>query len=459
MADNTTKTNLIAKVLFIAGGIILFILLAVFILRLVPVAISNIANVGTSIKTGITKTLTGGEEIIISTNTPEAEVGKPLIVNFVYSPTEPGQYYVSYSCFDGLFYDIQSSNGAKRLICNTPFKLGDNLDAISLIPIVTKKNILIDSTITIEYKDSESNPVAKGTKIITIKSEGGSASATSTDENQFNANNSLSGSKITTSSVTPKTTTTTGTIKSYVSKNKDLAITEAYRIDDQSAFVFHVYNLGNTSTGPWDFAYTDAENPSKTISSPVQASLAGGQGLAVTVRFDGQDNSNQVIALAIDPYNQINESNESNNSGSVTITGDRSGNNNSGNGSYDSNDDADLVITRMEVGRLSGNRFVSDDEIEDNDTAAVRFIVKNQGGESTGSWRFQIDNLPYDRDDKYESKSYSSLRPGQSIEVVADFDGIDDGRYSIKVEVDSDDDVDEENERNNTESETLEVDN
>ena len=107
---------------------------------------------------------------------------------------------------------------------------------------------------------------------------------------------------------------------------------------------------------------------------------------------------------------------------------------------------------------MSGSRFIEDDEINSDDTAAVRFVVKNQGGESTGSWKFEITNLPYDgSDDSYKSKSYSSLKPGQSLEVVAEFDGIDDGDYTLRLEVDSEDDVDEENERNNTESESIEV--
>jgi subtilase family serine protease len=178
--------------------------------------------------------------------------------------------------------------------------------------------------------------------------------------------------------------------------------------------------------------------------------------MAITVQFGGQKNSNQAVTVKADPFGYIAESNEYDNSATVTITGNKNGGT-TGNGSYDEDDDADLVITLLEVGRLSGNRFSEDDDIDEDDDAAVRFIVKNQGGESTGSWKFEITNLPYDSNDSYRSKSYSSLRPGESIEIVADFDGINDGRYNIRVEVDSEDDVDEENERNNTESETLEV--
>ena len=476
MAENPTKANLIAKILFIVGGIILFILLAIFIIRIVPVAISGISNIGSN----ISNALKGDEEIVVSTNSDSINADSPLVVNFEYVPTLPGQYYVTYSCYEGLFFDIQSSNGPKRIICNTPFKLGENLSAISLVPVVTKSNIFIDSTITIQYKDMDGNPIADGNKIVTIKSETATESTTSDEENPFSADGTLSGSTVTTSSVTTKTNTepktvdagfgikytsggsssgyTPTTSTSYTgTKSKDLVITEIYKLDNQSAFVFHVYNQGNTSSGTWEFSYTDAENPSKTLISPVQAPLAGGQGLAVTVRFDGQTNSNQLISIHVDPYNYISESSESNNKSSVTITGNRNGNSNSQDDSYDSRDDADLVITQMQVGKMSGSRFIEDDEIDSDDTAAVRFIVKNQGGESTGSWKFEIDNLPFTNDDSYRSKSYSSLRPGQSLEVITEFDGIDTGDYTLRIEVDSDDDVDEENERNNTESDTLEV--
>ncbi len=461
MADNSTKANLIAKILFIMGGIILFIVLVVFIFRLVPVAISNIANIGSSITSGVRNLIPGSEETIeVTTDTDSIDVETPIIVTFEYIPQVTGQYFVSYDCIDGLFMDIQSSNGAKRIICNTPFRLGTNVSSISLVPIFTKSNAFADSIIKIEYKDAQNNTVAYGTKTITIQDEEGSVAATSTASNPFETKGNLSGSTVTSTVIKKPVTSTsvTPTYTSYTKPTRDLVVTQVSG-SSNSTFTINVYNYGNTSTGPWEFSYTDAENPSRTILSPVQASLGAGQGMAVTVRFDGQDNSSQTIKINVDPSNRISETNESNNSGSTVIFGNSS-NRNDDNNEYNSNDDADLVITNMEVGRMSGNRFSEDDEISDDDTAAVRFVVKNEGGESTGSWKFELTNLPYDSsNDTYRSKSYSSLRPGESLEVVVEFDGIDEGRYSIRTEVDSEDDVDEERENNNTRSKTLEVNN
>ncbi len=462
MAENTSGASKVAKILFIVGGVVLFILLAIFILRMVPVAISNIKNFGSTVTSGF-KGILGGEQITITTDSADTTSGTPIVFNFEYEPQVPGQYYVSYTCADGLFFDIQSVNGPKRIVCDVPFKLGENLSAISLVPILTKANSFADSTVTISFKDTEANPVAQGTTVVTITNQTQEGTRVATSTNPFDLEGSSTGSTVTakpTTSrpVTPATTTTrpsTGSV-SYVPRTTDLAITDIRKIGNDSGFVFTAYNLGNVPTGAWVFTYTDAQNPSQTITSPAQGSLGAGQGMAVTVMFSGQKNSSQNISVHADPYGYISESNESNNFASVIITGNRTSGS-TGDNSYNSNDDADLVITTLEVGRLSGSRFVEEDDIDEDDTAAVRFIVKNQGGESTGSWRFEITNLPYDSSDTYRSKSYSSLQPGQSLEVIADFEGIDDGRYNIKVEVDSDDDVDEESERNNTESETLEV--
>lgn len=453
MIKNPEKANLIAKFLFIAGGIILFIILVIVVFKIVPKALSGLSNLGSD-----ARGIFSSEKIKISIDSETVEVLKPVAVSFEYTPEQEGQYYISYTCVDGLFFDIQSKDGPKRIVCDTPLKLGSSLNSISLVPIFTESNIFVDSTISILFKDTKGNTLASGTKIITIAEDIDSNIAEET-KNIYSNNDSLAGSNVTTKSletVIPpfQGQTAVGNKPIAMKAVKDLTITYISSIDKKSAFILHVYNYGNTSTGPWEFSYTDAENPSRTSLSPIQAGLKSGQGLAITVGFDGQDNTRQTINVTLDPLNKVVESNETNNSKSVIISGNT---NTYSDYSFNSNNDADLTITVLEVGRISGSRFVEDDEIDEDDTAAVRFVVKNEGGESTGSWRFKIDNLPYIKDDTYRSKSYSSLRPGQSTEIIADFEGINKGRYSLKVEVDSDDDVNEERENNNVKTENLKV--
>jgi hypothetical protein len=459
MTDKTNILGKITKIIFIGGAIILFILLAIWIIRLVPKAISGLGNIGNS----VTSSIRGAEEINVSVNKSELDSKEAFVVSWDHSPATPGEYYLSYECSDSLIFDIQSSNGLKRILCNTPFKLGENIDSISLVPTITKENIFVDNTIEIYYKDFEQKEkVATGTTQLTLKNTDGSSTAS----NPFDAN--LAGSTVTTTPVeeTPAQTTTTNTSTTSTTQNTspsintsfgraDLAITNIAQTEGRSELSFTVYNLGGSSTGNWYFTYTDAENPSRTVLSPIQPNLRSGQGLLLRVRFDGQANSSQVVNVFVDSTNSISETNESNNYSSVTIFGNRNSSNNNGN--FNSNDDADLVIEDLEVGRLSGSRFIEDDDIDEDDDAAVQFTVRNRGGESTGNWRFEITNTPYDDDDDYNSGRQSSLRPGEEVTITVEFENPDEGSYNVEVEVDSRDDVDEERESNNDESERLRV--
>lgn len=493
MAEKSSILGTITKIILIGGAIILFALLVIWILQWIPKAINGVADVGSD----ITNELRGGELIEVALNQEEINSGQPFAITFEHTPSKPGEYYLIYSCAESLILDIQSTNGPKRILCNTPFKIGENIDAISLVPTLTKTNVFTDTNIEIFFKDYENNErVASGNTVATIKNISGETTANNSNTNPFDAN--LAGSTVTSSPTENSqfqrtntqssnsqdngllnslignggfltTVTNTGTSNTnqnvsynYGSGRADLVITNIAETAGRSALSFTVYNYGSRSTGNWYFSYTDAENPNRTLTSPIQPSLAPGQGLFIQVAFDFQRYSNQNVSVYIDSTNSVSESNESNNRTSVIIDGRTDGNysfggNYYGYGDYDRYDDADLVIDDLEVGRISGSRFIEDDEIDEDDDAGVRFTVRNRGGESTGSWRFEITNTPYDNDDDYRSNRYGSLRPGQEIEIIVELENPDEGNYNIRVEVDSDDDVDEENERNNTESERLEV--
>jgi uncharacterized cupredoxin-like copper-binding protein len=238
--------------------------------------------------------------------------------------------------------------------------------------------------------------------------------------------------------------------QTYYSGLPDLAISNLIEIRD-AVVSFTVSNIGSGNSGVWFFTY---RMPDGDIAlSPSQNSLLPGQAVRYTLRFE--DIPDGQVTIAVDPYNAIRENSDRNNVASTYVNGDSVSS--SRNYDYDRNDDADLEIEDLEVGRMSGSRFVEDDEIDEDDDAAIRFTVVNRGGEDTGRWRFTVDPTPYDDEDEYESRLQDSLDPGESATIVVEFENPDEGEYDIEVEVDSDDDVDEENERNNDETETLEV--
>jgi hypothetical protein len=112
MAEKTGLLGLITKIIFIGGAIVLFILLAIWIIRWVPKFIADIGNVGTS----VTDTLRGGDVIRVQVNNDEINTGEPFVVSWEHEPSKPGEYYISYTCEEALMLDIQSSGGNKRII-------------------------------------------------------------------------------------------------------------------------------------------------------------------------------------------------------------------------------------------------------------------------------------------------------------------------------------------------------
>jgi hypothetical protein len=130
MAEKSSVLSTITKIIFIGGAIVLFVLLAIWVVRTVPKIIGGISNFGDSIG----ETIRGGDQITLSANNKEINSGESFILSFDYAPEAQGTYFLNYSCEDSLVMDIESRNGPKRILCNSPFKLGENIDMISLRP-------------------------------------------------------------------------------------------------------------------------------------------------------------------------------------------------------------------------------------------------------------------------------------------------------------------------------------
>lgn len=440
MAETNTKKELITKILFIIGIIVLIFIFAFALIKFVPKVFSGFASVGQFIASPFSS-----NTIKISSNNTNLTSGNKFILSWKYSPKKDGDYNFSYDCQEDLTIQIISDKGPKNLLCNTPYNLRGAKSA-ELVASLKKQNTFIDLPVKIQYIDSDNKSViASGEIKLSLKNETENASNTVIVAEPVIDNTATDTS---TDSNSTKTTATKTTSTYY--GVADLAITNAYAIDDNTV-TFTISNIGGTASGIWYFDYINTNG--RTETSPMQISLSRGQGIRYTLNLDN-NYSNDNVKIIVDPNNSIYESNESNNRDTIVIN---SNNNSNNDDDYNSDDDADLKVTDFEVGRLSGSRFTQDDEISDNNEAAIRFTVKNIGGESTGSWRYEITGLPYDDDNSEESKSQTSLRPGQSREITVSFDNPDEGNYTIKVKVDSDNDVDEENENNNTKSDRLEV--
>lgn len=454
--SNTTTKSILGKILFVVGIIIILIILASLIIRFVPKIFGGLANIGSSIEN-----ILGKNEISVTTSDISLENGERFVVSWESNINKTGLYNISHNCVDNVTVDIETTVGVRRMICGDTFTLGSSEGSVTLIANLNKENSFSDIPVSINFVDENNKEIATGTVVVTIQN--GDPNAGTGISAQPIENISEETTDTNTQSNT-RTSTQTSQPRSVVYTNvatgpADLAIANISAIGNNRVS-FTATNRGGRSTGVWFFTYTTPTNPKETITSPLQMSLGPNQSILYTVTFAAKSAGNQNVVVQLDPNNSISESSETNNVGTVTLSGNAfGGGSNNTNNDYNSRDDADFRILELEVGRISGNRFIEDDEADEGDDIAVRFVVKNQGGDETEDWRFEIRNLPFDDDDTFRSKEYNSLRPGESLEVVVEFENIDEGDYEIEVEVDSEDDTDEESESNNDDSVDLEVQN
>jgi len=467
--NNTKDSSAVSKILFVIGVIIILIILAFAIIKFVPRIFNGLANVSSS----VTETIRGSDNAInVTVNDSDLSDKEIFRLSWNYNQKVDGIYTVSYACTDGAIFDLISDEGNKRLICNTPYNLGSAKQA-DLVANYSETNTFADIPIVISFlkEGSESSNIS-GQTIVTVKKTDDAVdeeTPTELEENTSGSNENASNNSNVTISSTPTPPTSNRTVSSPTSVVinpgpsglADLAIINVTSLPNQSTTQFTVANIGGRNTGIWQFTYSSPTTPREIEASPAQPSLAPGQSIRYTLSFARQDNNTEGIAIIVDPGNIVSESNESNNTAAINITGIGSGNNgnnnNNNNGNYNSNDEADFVIDNPEVGYLSGNSFRKDDRLDDGDDAVIRFTVRNRGGETTNDWRFEITDLPFDGNDTYRSGRYDKLRPGQTREITIEFENIDEGDYDIRVEVDSEDDTDEESESNNRKSVNLDV--
>jgi hypothetical protein len=368
--------------------------------------------------------------------------------------TKTGLYNISHSCIDKVTVDIETINGTRRMICGDTFTLGPNDGSVTLVANLNKENAFADIPVAITFADEDNKVVASNNVVVTIQNgdpNAGTGISAQPIEPVEEEEEATAPTTSTPRATTPRATTQPRTVyyPPLVTGPADLAISNIAVLGNNRV-AFTVTNNGGRATGSWLFNYSTPTSPKQTITSPLQPTLGPNQSILYTVTFAAKSSGNQTVVVQLDPNNNVPESSETNNVGTITMTGPAfGGGSNNTDGDYDSRDDADFQIIGLEVGRISGGRFIKDSEAEDGDDIAIRFVVKNRGGDETEDWRFEVSGLPYDDDDTFRSREYNSLRPGESIEIFVEFENIDEGRYEIEVFVDSENDTREESESNN----------
>ena len=484
MSENTGKIKGLAmKAVFALVGIAILVLIAVVIITIVPRLFSSFSSVGGSFGRLFSKT----EKLEIVASSQEIRDGESLILSWDSDYEEDSFYTVEYDCSDELSISILTNVGAQEIDCKEAVPLGEN-SSVQLIPNLIQKNSFIDSKIIVKQIDSKNGKeVFKGDTIITISNGDGQADFTPVIDNQGSSvsstpenddvyvepsdddtssvsssdssnNTDTETSSNTTSGNTSTKTTNTVQTRPVTTSPANLTISNLIPLSGTNSIQFKATNTGGRSTGAWYFTYTLPTSPARIVNSPLQLSLAPGQALLITVRFDDISSGSKLIVVTLDPQNILGSTTSDNQSTTyINISGSSQSNDYYNDYSSNNNgDDSDLELVSMKVGRVTGSgRFIEDDNIDSNEDPAVRFVVENNGDEYTGGWYYEIR---ISGEDTITSRRQSSLAPGRRVTITEELGNLrDDKTHTIRLELDPDDDIDEEDEGNNRDSETLRI--
>jgi hypothetical protein len=402
----------------------------------------------------------------------------------------------SFKCVDGVTVEYNSISGQRPVLCETNFPLPSKSNTYSFL--ATSQSIKPETiSMTVTQWDNEiKTSKASGSTSLQIVPEGyveTSDAQSSANTNYEPAlddtedNNTVTNNSRNTSSNNSRVVDYTNTRTNYSntqiipSPNRtsntgisDLRVTlvkvgrvmsdgsyqgtSAFAEDDRVVVVFNVANIGTARSGNWTLR---ADLPTKTVSDKVyisgtQPSIAPGDSYEMTISFDTFDPNGRNIIISLN----AGDNNQSNNVLTIPVSfnGDRT--NNTINNNYNSTGSrADLVTTITGVGIMgSNNQFYTSSNIYSGDKVAVRFTIQNLGDTASGSYRFTVD-LPTEDGDTYTSNLQPSLAPGETKEFIIGYDNPQTGTNRITIKSDSDNDIRENGESNNTDTESVRVNN
>lgn len=465
--EQSPARSLLMKALFVVGIIFLIIIIGFALLIIVPRIVGGIGGAASA----LTSFFRGaaGDGISVTASSAQVKTGEKFTISWEDEEgTSATDYVISYSCED----DLSVSFDGKKATCDKNVSISGSDNEIEVLPTFTQEDDYTDTTFEIVALEN-GDEVRTGKVVVTVtngdvdldddKDDDSDDEDKDEDDGTYDSKNS--NVKVTTKS---KTTVTASSGKANLAivnlrmgRWDEGVFFEDNRIDEGElgGAAFTVVNDGGTATGAWTLNYTEPVPGNTVRGAGVQPSIPAGGALDYIISFPSYGDGMRSTTVTLDPSNSVSERNENDNSSTDTITFEESSTGQIGGGSYDKNADADLRTTIVATGRLDGRSFVKTNNVDADDEVAIKFRIANIGGESTGSWRFEV-RMSGDDSDTFRSARQPSLQPGQIAEYVIGFDGIDNDadELDFRVEADSDDDVDEERENNNTDTEEVELD-
>jgi hypothetical protein len=332
----------ISNILAVAGFIILIAIIVWGAYHFLEIASSGISS------------LFGKRDAVqVTLSKSVVKSGESFTASWTYAPESAGVYTVLYQCQEGVVLRNVTGNGIVTAIpCGAAYPLGNETAKSAQIVPSTTGNKSLDVTLNVIFNPitdptSTSTSTAtrpQGSAKVTIQPQTETTTQPTSQPSTQSGTQTKTGTTPTQTSGGTKapTPTTSSAPKPQVSGKPDLVvqIVAVGVIDPYTgAFVgrspispeeivavkFDIANRGTASTGAWHFSAELPIFPPTPYNSPRQAPLSPGSHIENTLRFTQTVAGGGMFAVTVDSSNATAESNESNNTAALWISGPMSG--------------------------------------------------------------------------------------------------------------------------------------
>lgn len=285
------------------------------------------------------------ERIVVSTVDSQIVVNKPFTLTWEHrNKSAEGSYTFSYECSDVVHLARRVAGTDTTLFCNTPLSLTADEKEITLVAVGGVTGV-VTIPVSVRFTENNSSIVSReGTRTLLVQ-DTYFDTATSTTASVVSGTTTATTTATNTNPI-GQTITVPITVPPFSDPNgkPDLAprviavglvdtktgvFTE---VDDiphtlptgkRGAIKFEVRNDGTKETSDWKFEVALPTSPDYTYTSATQQSLFPGDRIEYVIGFDRVRNADtDSFRIEVDPKGSVNESNESNNikTGTITIT-------------------------------------------------------------------------------------------------------------------------------------------
>jgi len=318
-------SSLLSDILAIIGLVILGVIIIWGIVHLV------------SLSTGWFRSLFPESTPTVQITAPkQVASGTATPISWKYNSTEAGTYAFLYQCQSGFRFDFTPTPDTTMPIpCGAAFTAPTPDNTITVTPVLSStmsKNVSVPFSVVFIPAATSSKQVVGTAMIVVTPGTSTPASNTASVSSQTATTH--------TSSASTKTYSASGSSAqrsiSYASGPADLAVrimavgvidqatgqfvaNTASSPNDISAVEFDIANTGSGASGTWYFEANLPTVGGYDYISPLQASLAPGDHIVNVLRFNPVAPGGGIFSVAIDPNNEVNDSNRANNYASISV--------------------------------------------------------------------------------------------------------------------------------------------